>query len=131
MLMKVVFSEKYKKLRLYGAFFLYLSMIVGGAIPGVRSDIGQFASGLILHTLAYSLIAFLLFSGLRANSAARALKTFLIVALMGALDEYIQSFFPYRNGNIGDWMVDMMAAAVTLSALICLRLTQAGQRLLG
>ncbi len=29
---------------------------------------------------------------------------------MGAIDESVQSFFPYRGAAVGDWMVDCSAA---------------------
>ena len=34
---------------------------------------------------------------------------FVIIALMGAFDEYVQSFFPYRSATVTDWCVDMSA----------------------
>jgi VanZ family protein len=37
--------------------------------------------------------------------------------LMGALDEYVQSFFPYRHAAIGDWYVDV-SAGIFMSALL-------------
>jgi VanZ family protein len=43
-------------------------------------------------------------------------KAVLTIAAMGALDEYIQSFFPYRHGSVGDW-VDVSAAMVTACSL--------------
>lgn len=110
-------SDAYRQMRYRAAFLLYFSIVVFGAIPGVRAEAGELASGLVLHSLAYSTIAYLLFTGAKNHSVATAVQTFLWVAAMGAADEAIQSFFPYRNGRIQDWIVDMGAALVTLSVL--------------
>lgn len=104
----------------YGcAFALYSAIVIFGTVPGVRAEAGAIASGFILHSLAYSTIAYLLFTGAKSQSIAAAVQAFLWVVFMGAADEYIQSFFPYRNGRIQDWIVDMGAALVMLSILLC------------
>ena len=41
----------------------------------------------------------------------------LTIMAMGALDELVQSFLPYRHGAVSDWAVDSAAAAVTASVL--------------
>lgn len=95
---------------------LYLAVILIGSIPGARAEVGEVASGLVLHFATYACIAFLLACGSAGNVTARAIKAFCIVAAMGALDEVIQSFLPYRHGALTDWMVDMSAALfVTLT----------------
>jgi VanZ family protein len=75
------------------------------------------ASGLILHSCAYASLAFLLFTGGRGGNRLRAVKAFLTIALMGALDEYVQSFFPYRHGAVSDWLVDCNAALLTAALM--------------
>jgi VanZ family protein len=121
------FGDRYKAFRFRSAFVLY-GLIVGlGSIPGARAEVGQFASGLILHSLVYSAITFLLFTGSDAHPFGKALKVWVIVAIMGALDEYVQSFFPYRNASVHDWMVDVTAGFVTVILLwiISLKMRQA------
>jgi VanZ family protein len=108
----------YGALRRKSAFGLYFLIVVLGAIPGVRSEAGELASGFVLHSLAYSTIAYLLFTGTSTQSFAKAVQAFLWVVVMGATDEYIQSFFPYRNGRVQDWLVDMGAAFLMLCILM-------------
>lgn len=115
---QIFFSPLYRKLRYGSAFVLYGLIVLLGAVPGVRAEAGEIASGLILHSLAYSTIAYLLFSGARSQNFIAAVHAFLWVAVLGSMDEYIQSFFPYRNGRVEDLIVDLCAALVTLSALL-------------
>ncbi|WP_206047071.1 VanZ family protein, partial [Noviherbaspirillum denitrificans] len=86
---------------------LYLAVILIGSIPGARADVGEYASGLVLHFGTYACIAFLLACGTAGNATAKAVKAICMVAAMGALDEAIQSFLPYRHGAVSDWMVDV------------------------
>lgn len=98
---------------------MYLTIITVGNIPGARADIGTYAPGAVLHSLAYAVLAALWFVGSRGTAATRAGKAVLTVAVMGACDETIQSFFPYRGASVRDWAVDV-AAAIVASALLCL-----------
>lgn len=100
-------------LRLRLAYFGYAFIIILGTIPGARAEVGEVASGFFLHFTAYACITALLFTGYRGSAGVRALRAIAIVAVMGALDEFIQSFLPYRNGTIKDWYVDMAAAIVS------------------
>jgi VanZ family protein len=36
---------------------------------------------------------------------------------MGAFDEGVQHFLPYRSGTVRDWLVDVSAATVAATAL--------------
>ena len=38
--------------------------------------------------------------------------------LLGALDEFVQSFFPYRHAAVHDWVVDCTAACA-IAAVLC------------
>ena len=72
----------------------------GGALDkkrGFRSD------------TTYSILGLLLFSGNKGSRSARALKSVLTIMAMGAFDEYVQSFFPYRSANVMDWTIDVSA----------------------
>ena len=109
-LLELCFADRHARLRYRTALVLYALVILIGDIPGVRADVGQYASGGVLHSGGYGVLALILFSGTAGGMARRALLSVLMVAAMGALDEFIQSFLPYRHGAVSDWMVDITAA---------------------
>lgn len=113
MIKQLLLTSSLSRLRYWTAIVLYLMILVLGSVPGARQDIGYVASGLLLHSLAYAGLTFLLFTGSKGSLKQRAGKAFLTVALMGALDEVIQSFFPYRHGTVTDWLVDCNASLLT------------------
>jgi VanZ family protein len=117
----LLFADRYAALRYRGALLLYLAILVFGSIPGARAEIGEVATGYVLHSLAYGGICFLLVTGGRGSARARALKAVLTVAAMGAGDEILQSFFPYRHAAVQDWLVDCAAAAAVSLALLAAR----------
>lgn len=104
-------------LRLRIAYLGYVFIIILGTIPGARAEVGEVASGFFLHFVSYACMTALLFTGYQGAAGGRALRAVAVVAAMGALDEFIQSFLPYRNGTIKDWYVDM-AAAIVASAIL-------------
>jgi VanZ family protein len=114
----LVLDTRYRTLTFLAAFVLYFAVLVLGLIPGARAEIGNYAPGMVLHALNYSIIALLLFTGANGGAWSKALKSLLIVAVMGAVDEYVQSFFPYRTADITDWLVDIGAALITCSVLL-------------
>jgi VanZ family protein len=103
------------------AVLMYLAIVVIGNLPGARADIGHYASGAVLHSIAYAVLAALWFFGTGGSTAARAAKAVLAVAAMGAGDEFVQSFFPYRGATVHDWAVDC-TAAIVVTGLLCLLL---------
>lgn len=113
----LLLSDAHARLRYITAYTLYALILILGSLPGARQEIGNVASGLILHSCAYAGLTFLLFTGGRGVARQRALKAVLTIAAMGALDETVQSFFPYRHGSAGDWAVDCIASLVTASIL--------------
>jgi VanZ family protein len=117
LLQQVVLTSSHAQLRYRAALVLYLMILVLGSIPGARSDIGAVASGLVLHSCAYAGLTFLLFTGSTGSAALRAVKSVATIMAMGALDEVVQSFLPYRHGAISDWAVDTASALVTASVL--------------
>lgn len=119
LLISLLFGSRYQSLRYRTAIVLYLLILILGSLPGARADIGEVASGVLLHSTAYAGLTYLLFSGSNGGRPARAIKAVLTIAAMGALDEYVQSYFPYRHASAGDWMVDCTAAVIT-SVLLCL-----------
>ena len=117
MLKQIFLTASYARLRYWTAIVLYLLILIIGSIPGARQDIGEVASGVILHSLAYAGLTFLIFTGGSGTPSQRAGKAVLTIALMGALDEVVQSFFPYRHGAVSDWMVDCSAAMLTAGVM--------------
>jgi hypothetical protein len=113
----LVLDDRLRKLRYSSAFVLFTAIIIMGSLPGARAEIGTVASGIVLHSLAYGIITFLLFTGSLGSARERAIKSVLTVMAMGALDELVQSFLPYRSGTVGDWMVDCNAALITAGLL--------------
>jgi VanZ family protein len=102
------------------AIVLYALILVLGSLPGARHEIGTFASGAVLHALAYSGLTALLFIGQRTESITRrAINAVLIAAAMGAGDEFVQSFLPYRGAAVLDWLVDV-GASLTTTAAMCI-----------
>lgn len=102
------------------ALLALVAILVAGSIPGARAEVGTFASGVVLHGLTYAFLATLWFLGATGTPLQRALKAMLAVALMGAVDEWVQSFFPYRSGDVRDWLVDVIAATLAATVLAVL-----------
>jgi VanZ family protein len=113
----LVLDERLRRRRLYSAFLMFAAILVAGSVPGARAEIGQYGSGVVLHSIAYASLTFLLYTGATGGRGRRAVRAVLIVMLMGALDECVQSFLPYRHGTATDWLVDCAASLVTAAAL--------------
>jgi VanZ family protein len=113
----LVLDPRLRKLRYTSALLIYAAILVMGSIPGARAEIGHYATGVVLHSLAYGVLTFLIFTGSDGSARNRAIKSVLTIALMGAGDELLQSLFPYRGAAVADWLVDCSAAIVT-SALL-------------
>lgn len=113
----LVLDDRLRPWRCAAALTLFVLIVAIGSIPGARHEIAHLASGLILHGLAYSGITFLMYTGSRGSQLQRAAKAVLAVMLMGAIDECVQSFLPYRHGAVGDWMVDVSSAFLTAGLL--------------
>lgn len=113
----LLLTPAFSRLRYWGAMVLFALIVIIGSIPGARADAAEVASGIVLHSCAYAVLAFLVFTGSSGTPAQRATKAVLTIATMGAIDELVQSFLPYRHGAIGDWLVDCTAAILTASLL--------------
>jgi VanZ family protein len=113
-------NPRMRLLCLATAVLIYLTIITAGNLPGARADIGAYAPGVVLHSIAYAVLAALWFGGSRGTPLARVCKAVLAIAAMGAGDEYVQSFFPYRGASVHDWVVDVSAAIVASSVMAVL-----------
>ena len=99
------------------AVALFAIIVVLGSIPGARSEVGNLASGVVLHSVAYSIITILLYTGTDGTRRYRLVRTVLTVAAMGAVDEMVQTLLPYRRGAVLDWLIDCTASLATGSML--------------
>jgi len=113
----LLLTPAYARLRFWSAMALFALIVIIGSIPGARADAAEVASGVVLHSCAYAVLTFLVFTGSSGTPAQRAVKAVLTIAAMGTVDEVVQSFLPYRHGAIGDWLVDCTAAIVTSTLL--------------
>jgi len=113
----LLFEPRLRAARIKLALLLYAGVIVAGSVPGARAEVGEFAPGVVLHGLTYAFLTMLWFLGSTGSGPVRAAKAVLAVALMGAFDELVQSFLPYRSGTVADWMIDVAAACLTSTAL--------------
>jgi VanZ family protein len=102
------------------ALLLFAGILIAGSVPGARAEVGNYASGIVLHSLAYAFLTLLWFLGATGSPAQRALKAVVTIMLMGAADELVQSFLPYRSGDVRDWLVDATAAVIASSLLAVL-----------
>jgi hypothetical protein len=113
----VLLDPRLNKLRYTAAIVFFLAIVIAGSIPGARAGIGEYAPGVVLHSSAYSVLALLWFTARRGSAASRTLATLLAIAVMGAIDESVQSFFPYRGADVRDWMVDCSSALMVCAIL--------------
>ena len=116
-MLDLLIAPRYAKFRLYTAYALFILIVVAGSIPGARQEVGQLASGLILHAGAYATLAYLVYTGCNFSPRQCAVRAIGTVAVMGALDELVQGLWTYRRAAIGDWLIDVAAAAVTVIVL--------------
>jgi VanZ family protein len=120
-LLRLLFSDpSLSRFRIRLASLIYLTILVLGSIPGARAGVSHVASGIVLHSLAYAGLTVLIFCGINASATRRAVTSVLAIAAMGAIDEFVQSFFSYRGAAVGDWLVDCAAALVSAAVLFLL-----------
>ena len=93
---------------------------MGGTTPTTFTE--GLLSGFGHPVLGLDHLAALVVVGLLASRAGKGwyLLPSLWIAAMGAGDEYVQSFFPYRGASVRDWAVDVSAAIVASSVMALL-----------
>lgn len=95
----------------------FVTMIGIGSIPNQASQLSTFLPDKVLHMMAYGFLAGLIYVGQRTDGRRRGAKALMAIAVLGAVDESIQSMFPYRSAGIDDWLFDMLAAALVVGCL--------------
>jgi VanZ family protein len=98
----------------------FACMLLLGAIPGEAQALSDAFGDKLLHLCAYSFLTCVLFGGLTGSLASRALRTLMMIGLLGGIDEAVQGFMPYRNASMTDWIIDIMSAGLALTVLILL-----------
>ncbi|MCG2585732.1 VanZ family protein [Massilia sp. TS11] len=117
-MLTLLLSQRWPRQRLALALCLYALAVIIGSVPGARAEMAHYASGVVLHGVSYAGLAWLWFTGSRGTPRQRALQAVAAVALMGAGDEWVQSFFPYRHASVLDWLVDLSAASLAALGLL-------------
>ncbi len=86
-------------------------ILVGTSWPNLKVGVPVVAFDKIAHFVAYAILAAL---SLRATLTPRRLGTMLAVVLavsvLGAVDEWHQSFIPGRSMSVLDWCADTLGA---------------------
>ncbi len=106
---------------LWAALIFFLLIIGLGAIPGEAKALSDRIGDKFLHTLAYGLIAALLFRAALGSALSKAAIAIGLTALLGLLDETLQRFLPYRNASLADWCFDIAAALIVVLVLLFLQ----------
>jgi VanZ family protein len=94
----------------YMALIFYLSS-QSNPLPEVTARVWD----KILHTIEYAVLAALFARALLGEALGRVASfaaAALLAAAYGATDEYHQLFVPLRNGNLQDWLVDVIGASL-------------------
>ena len=104
---------------LIAAIIFFSLLLILGSIPGQAHILSGQVGDKLLHILAYGLLALLCYQSFAAKKNRRIIFTLLMIAVLGLLDEALQSLLPYRNASLLDWCFDMAAAlnVVTLLAV--------------
>lgn len=102
---------------LSAAIIFFVLMVILGAIPGEAHALSEAVHDKLLHFLAYTVLSALIYASFTGQPAARAFRTLITIASLGALDEAIQSLMPYRDANWMDWKADMMASLSIVTVL--------------
>ena len=109
----LIVDDRLRTVRTATAVTLFALILLLGSIPGARAEIGNVASGIVLHSIAYATLTLLLFTGYAGTRTERAVKAVLSIAAMGAIDELVQSMLSYRHGTVLDWGIDCTASVLT------------------
>lgn len=99
------------------ALAFFAAMLAIGAIPGEANALSAQISDKLLHFLAYSFLTCCLYASISGDKLRRAWISLLLVGVLGALDETIQRFMPYRSCDLEDWLFDILAGAVSVALI--------------
>ena len=94
------------------AFFL--ALVTVGNLPGLAAEMSATFGDKRLHLAAYACLTLLVYASVQRRPGLTAL---LVVTALGGLDEWIQSFFAYRQADLLDLLADISAAGATVISL--------------
>ncbi len=98
------------------ALFFVLMLSVG-SVPGSAHALSVRYGDLLLHVSAYGVMTALCMQALQAPPVLRLLLTIGVMALLGLVDESLQSLLPYRNASALDWCFDIAAAVIVATPM--------------
>ncbi len=78
------------------------------SIPGNSYPSGSFDYGFIAHLVEYFVLGFLIVRAMGKYTFKKLLFTIIFCSLFAIFDEIYQSFIPFRNVSVLDWMFDMI-----------------------
>jgi VanZ family protein len=91
---------------------LVATWIPGATLPRVNAPPG---TDKVVHFLFFAVLGYLTLASMRGRGNVRAVLVVLIViAMFGAMDEYVQQFIPGRSMELFDWLADLAGASVGL-----------------
>nr|WP_254595361.1 VanZ family protein [Achromobacter mucicolens] len=96
------------------AALFFIVLVTVGNLPGLAADMSDAFGDKRLHLAAYACLTALIYLSVNRRPALVAM---LAVTALGALDESIQSFFPYRQADLLDLLADISAAGATVISL--------------
>ncbi len=95
----------------------FMLMLIAGSVPGHAQALSARFGDVLLHASAYGFMTVLCMHALHAAPVLRLLLTIGVIALLGLIDESLQSLLPYRNASALDWCSDIAAAAIVATPM--------------
>jgi len=93
----------------WSACILVATWIPGARLPHIVAPAG---ADKVVHFAFFAVLGFLVLVAMRPRDAWRAVPwVLLVIALFGALDEFVQQFIPGRDMELFDWIADVSGAA--------------------
>ena len=96
----------------------YVFAIFFLADSGAVSQVGDFNPYSLLHIPLYGILTLLIllssYTGKEEYPKNRLIASGLIAGMVGALDEFHQTFIPTRDGSIGDVLLDFLGIFLTI-----------------
>jgi len=106
--------------RLLAAALLFGLLLALDAMPDLMAALSSFMGEKLLRFGAYAALSTLIYAGLSASPAARALITLGLAGVMRGVEEATQLMLPYHSANLLGWKFDMLAALTCVGMLMML-----------